>query len=448
MDMDSALEAIWLSILDSADEFMPSEVSERWLSTCTPVSCEGGRLLLSVPSQFARDMVDSKIRGPLAEWLRSGSVASSVELVVDESTMPEPESVQPERDRYAEAAVRSRLNPNYIFDTFVVGDSNNLAHAASENVSRNPGSVYNPLFIWGGVGLGKTHLMQAIGHYVLRTRERARVLYATCEEFTNDMIEMIRGSSSRPNAAAEFRDKYRNLDVLLIDDIQFLERKTETQEAFYNTFNSLRENGSQIVLTSDRPPQEIKDVEARLVSRFQQGLVADIKMPNFETRIAILRKKAELKGYRVPDEVISYIAENMPSNIRELEGTLHRVVLNAMINGEPMNSDNIAIWLRDIIKGGPKGNLSVDTIQQVTAESFNVTVDDLIGDKRTKDLVLARQIAMYLCRSLLDDSLKVIGRSFGDRDHSTVIHACNKVEEYIKSDSKIRSTVDNLRAKL
>lgn len=446
--MDSQAKNIWASVLAGAGEFIQPELSDRWFGMIEPVSLEGGVLVLSVPSPFAKEMIEKKISEPMSAWLKERSLADGVILRVDEGSLPELPPVAPERSRTIEAAERSNLNPKYVFSSFVVGKSNTLSHAASVTVSERPGERYNPLFIWGGVGLGKTHLMHAIGHKILQTRENAKVLYVSSERFTNDMIQSIRDYSSRPAATAEFRDKYRNLDVLLIDDIQFIGGKPETQEAFFNTFNALYDSGRQIVISSDRPPTEIKDVEERLISRFQQGLVTDIQLPNLETRIAILQKKAELKGYQVPEDVILFIAENIPSNIRELEGALNRVVMNASVYNEPMNSGNIALWIKDIIRTGSKGNMSIDTIQQLTAESYGVTVDDLIGDKRTKDLVMARQIAMYLCRDMLDDSLKVIGSAFSGRDHSTVLHACRKVEEAIKSDTKIKLIVDNLKTKM
>jgi chromosomal replication initiator protein len=385
--------------------------------------------------------MEKKILKPLEAFLNEKGYARSVFIHLDES--------QQEQER-AKAVIQTQaapnkngLNPNYVFDTFVVGKSNRLAHAASLAVSESPGVAYNPLFIWGGVGLGKTHLMHAIAHHVERNIQSPRTIYVSAEKFTNDMVASI-----KTNTNPEFRAQYRNLDVLLIDDIQFIGDKEGTQEEFFHTFNSLHESKKQVVISSDRPPKEIKGVEERLVSRFEWGLVTDIQQPDFETRVAILQKKAELKDLNIPEEVIIFLAQNIPSNIRELEGALNRVVAYSNVNSEPMNTENLGVWLKDILRHNAKGQISVDYIQQLTAESFGITIDDLISAKRTSDLALARQIAMYIARDKLNDSLQQIGYAFNKKDHTTVLHACKKIEELMKSSIRVKTIVDNIRNKL
>jgi chromosomal replication initiator protein len=412
-----------------------------WLSTCLPISISDGVFAIDVPNPFAKENMEKKILKPLEMFLNKRGYATSVSIHLDES--------QQEQDR-AKAVIqtqttgnRNGLNPNYVFDAFVVGKSNRLAHAASLAVSESPGIAYNPLFIWGGVGLGKTHLMHAIAHHVENNLQSARTLYVSSEKFTNDMITAI-----KTNSTNEFRAQYRNLDVLLIDDIQFIGDKEGTQEEFFHTFNSLHEAKNQVVISSDRPPKDIKGVEERLVSRFEWGLVTDIQQPDLETRVAILQKKAEIKGFKIPEEVILFLAQNIPSNIRELEGALNRVVAYSNVNSEPMNAENLGVWLKDILRHNAKGQISVDYIQQLTAESFGITVEDLISSKRTSDLALARQIAMYLARDKLNDSLQQIGYAFNKKDHTTVLHACKKIGELMKSNIRIKTIVDNIRNKL
>ena len=300
-----------------------------------------------------------------------------------------------------------------------------------------------PLFIWGGVGLGKTHLMHAIAHHVENSLQNPRTLYVSSEKFTNDMITSIRNKTTE-----DFRAHYRNLDILLIDDIQFIGDKEGTQEEFFHTFNSLHVAKKQVVISSDRPPKEIKGVEERLVSRFEWGLVTDIQQPDFETRMAILQKKAEMKGYEIPEDVILFLAQNISSNIRELEGALNRVVAYSNINSEPMNAKNIGVWLKDILRNRSGERISVDYIQQLTAESFGITVEDLISSKRTSDLALARQIAMFIAREKINDSLQQIGYAFNKKDHTTVLHACKKIENMMKTNIRVKTIVDNIRNKM
>jgi chromosomal replication initiator protein len=411
-----------------------------WLNTCLPISIDDGVLKIDVPNVFAKENMEKKIIKPLEAFLIERGYATSVAIHLNEDQPLPPRPQQPVGAPLNENGI---LNPTYVFENFVIGKSNRLAHAASLAVSESPGHAYNPLFIWGGVGLGKTHLMHAIAHHVRNNQQGGRTLYVSSEKFTNDMITSI-----KTNSTNEFRAQYRNLDVLLIDDIQFIGDKEGTQEEFFHTFNSLHEAKKQVVISSDRPPKEIKGVEERLVSRFEWGLVTDIQQPDLETRVAILQKKAEAKECNIPEDVILFLAQNIPSNIRELEGALNRVVAYSSVSAEPINIENLGTWLKDILRHNSKGQISVDYIQQLTAESFGISVDDLISTKRTSDLALARQIAMYLARSQLNDSLQQIGYAFNKKDHTTVLHACKKIEELTKSNIRVKMIVDNIRNKL
>ncbi len=324
------------------------------------------------------------------------------------------------------------LNPKYTFDTFVIGSGNRFAHAASLAVAEAPAKAYNPFFIYGGVGLGKTHLMHAIGHYVLEHNPNAKVVYLSSEKFTNEFINSI-----RDNKAIDFRNKYRNVDVLLIDDIQFLAGKESTQEEFFHTFNTLHEESKQIVISSDRPPKEIPTLEDRLRSRFEWGLITDITPPDLETRIAILRKKAKADGLDIPNEVMLYIANQIDTNIRELEGALIRVVAYSSLVNEDMTPELAAAALKDIIPNAKPRMISILDIQKAVGEHYNIRLEDFTAKKRTKSIAFPRQVAMYLSRELTDFSLPKIGEEFGGRDHTTVIHAHEKISSDVQKGSTI-----------
>jgi chromosomal replication initiator protein len=409
------------------------------------MSIDGGVLTINVANPFVKVSIENKLLAPLEKFLREKGYASGVAINIDET---------PQEQERAKAVVQSQtqlsrngLNPKYVFDAFVVGKSNRMAHAASLAVSESPGFAYNPLFIWGGVGLGKTHLMHAIAHHVEQNIQGARTLYVTSEKFTNDLITAIRHQTT-----PEFRAQYRDLDVLLIDDIQFISGRDSTQEEFFNTFNSLHGANKQIVISSDCPPKEMRGVEERLVSRFEWGLVTDIQQPDLETRVAILQKKAEerrddMKGYRIPEEVILFLAQHVSSNIRELEGALSRVILYSNNNSEPLSSENMGIWFNDILRNTAKGQASIDFIQQLIAEHYRINIEDLISSKRTANLAEARQIAMYISREALGATYQSIGHAF-NKDHSTIIHACDKIEKMMKDDFGVKSIVDNIMNKL
>ena len=330
-----------------------------------------------------------------------------------------------------------------MFETFVVGNSNRFAHAASLAVAEAPAKAYNPLFIYGGVGLGKTHLMHAIGHYVLENNKNAKVVYVSSETFTNELINAIRDDKT-----VEFRNKYRNIDVLLIDDIQFVAGKERTQEEFFHTFNTLHEANKQIVISSDRPPKEIPTLEDRLRSRFEWGLITDIQAPDLETRIAILRKKAKLENLSIPNDVIVYIANKINTNIRELEGALIRVVAYSSLTGHKINLELAEEALKDIIPQNNKKTVTIELIQQVVAKHFNLKVEDMKTKKRTQAIAFPRQIAMYLCREMTDASLPKIGEEFGGRDHTTVIHAFDKIRKSLKTDPNLDMTIKKIISEL
>ena len=349
------------------------------------------------------------------------------------------------------AAEKAGLNPKYTFDTFVVGGNNNFAHAASLAVAESPGEVYNPLFLYGGVGLGKTHLMHSIAHFILDKNPKKKVLYVTSETFTNELIEALKNGKTAGNESAmsKFRDKYRNNDVLLIDDIQFIIGKESTQEEFFHTFNALHSANKQIIISSDRPPKDMETLEARLQSRFEWGLIADISSPDYETRMAILRKKEELDGYNIDDEVIRYIATNIKSNIRELEGALNKLVALSNLEKREINISMAEEVLKDIISPNQKREVTPQVILEVVAEHYGISVSDIIGGKRNAEIVTPRQVVMYLCREITDTPYKAIGILLGNRDHSTIINGDGKVRKQLQAnDGSLKNNIDIIRKKL
>ena len=442
------LDIIWKEYYKYCMEKLGTEdkTAEIYLQTCMPLSLDDGVLTLDVATQFAMDQINSRYLARMRELLIETSFGTDVRLRVS-SHQPEDTRVQepqPKAQPPKPASGRNGLNPNYVFSTFVVGKSNRLPHAASLAVAESPGNTYNPFFIWGKVGLGKTHLMHAIGHHIEATNNNTKILYVSAEKFTNDLITAIRNNTNQ-----EFRARYRELDVLMIDDVQFIAGKEQTQEEFFWTFNTLHDAKKQIIISADRPPKDIEGIADRLVSRFEWGLVTDIQPPDLETRVAILQKKAEMKKYmNIPEDVIMFIAQNIPSNIRELEGSLNRIVACSDLNHEPINIENASVWLKDLIKEHPVGTVSIGLIQQMTAEAFGFSVEELLSKKRTADLALARQAAMYVARNKTNEALIQIAYAFNKKDHTVVIHACRKIAELIKTDLRIRSFVDNIVNKL
>ena len=338
---------------------------------------------------------------------------------------------------------KEQFNMHNTFDTFVIGPGNRFPHAASLAVAEAPAEAYNPLFIYGGVGLGKTHLMHAIGHHVLSNKPNAKVIYTSSEKFTNEFIKSI-----RDNETEAFREKYRKIDVLLIDDIQFIQNKEQTQEEFFHTFNELHQNNKQIVISSDRPPKEIAKLEDRLRSRFEWGLIVDITPPDYETRMAILQKKIEEDNLVIPPEALNYIANQIQSNIRELEGALTRLLAYSKLQGKPITTELTAEALKDIIQSPKSKKITIQDIQKVVGQYYSVRIEDFSAKKRTKSIAYPRQIAMYLSRELTDFSLPKIGEEFGGRDHTTVIHAHEKIVNDIKSDPTFKQEVENLEKEI
>ena len=446
------LTTLWQRIVIRVNEATPQHGAFLNLTQPEGVVERGGAttLLLSVPNEFARGVLENRLRGPITSALAAeieGDVRIAV--TVDESLAeqvqdePEPE-VRPGTGRGSErsserAPEDNQLNPRYIFETFVIGASNRFAHAAAVAVAEAPAKAYNPLFIYGDSGLGKTHLLHAIGAYAKDLYSGVRVRYVSSEEFTNDFINSIRDDKK-----SAFQRRYRDVDILLVDDIQFLENKERTQEEFFHTFNTLKNANKQIVISSDRAPKQLTTLEDRLRSRFEGGLITDITPPELETRIAILRKKAAQDKLNAPGDVLEYIGSKISSNIRELEGALIRVTAFASLNRQPVDMALAEIVLKDLIPGELGPEITSTTIMAQTAAYFSLTLDDLCGTSRSRALVNARQIAMYLCRELTDLSLPKIGQTFGGRDHTTVMHADRKIRQLMAERRSIFNQVTEL----
>ncbi len=435
---------LWNKALAVIETKISKPSFETWLKSTTAHSLKGNTLIIVAPNEFARDWLEERYTKLITEILYDITGEEvKVKFIIPQSQAEFDEEGLLETNKTSKKEqsdlASTMLNPKYKFDTFVIGSGNRFAHAASLAVAEAPAKAYNPLFIYGGVGLGKTHLMHAIGHYVLEHNPSAKVVYLSSEKFTNEFINAI-----RDNKAVEFRNKYRKVDVLLIDDIQFLAGKESTQEEFFHTFNTLYDENKQIVISSDRPPKEIPTLEDRLRSRFEWGLMTDITPPDLETRIAILRKKAKADGLDIPNEVILYIANQIDSNIRELEGALIRVVAYSSLINKDITAELAAEALKDIIPSSKPKVITIQDIQRVVGEQFNVRLEDFKAKKRTKSIAFPRQIAMYLSRELTDFSLPKIGEEFGGRDHTTVIHAHNKISQLIKSDPQLQKQIDEI----
>lgn len=466
--MSEDLKTLWGRVVERAKREWKKTHADL-LVDARPVSLDAGRLTLSFQTGWARDWVEARHLPELTEIVRDIIPGiRDLQLISreDEDAMPtalpvgERRVVRASRAgssaasynhvSYAPRTSVSRenmpvgtLNPRYTFESFVVGPSNRFAQAASLAVAEDPAGTYNPLFLYGGVGLGKTHLMQAISHYVRSHHRRMVVVYVSSETFTNDLINALQRRSM-----PEFRQKYRNVDVLLVDDIQFVAGKEQTQEEFFHTFNALYEAEKQIVISSDRPPKEIPTLEERLRSRFEWGLTTDIQPPDLETRVAILQNKAAEEGITLPNETYLYIAEAIESNIRELEGALIQVVAYANILNRPITPEVAEIALRDIISHKKNRVITIDQIQSVVASHFGVQVSDMKAKKRTRSIAFPRQIAMYLARELTDASLPKIGEEFGGRDHSTVIHACERVRQAVETERSFAQVIKELEHKI
>ena len=455
--MDKILEK-WDKILQEVkEEYEMTDVSfNTWLKPLTVSEVNNDKLYILVPlEKMARDFIEKKYMLPIKV-----AVVNQTGKDYDiEFILPEQEKKIKSSYHTASAQTMSdnisdnlNLNPNYTFDTFVVGNNNRMAQAASLAVAENPGEVYNPLFLYGGVGLGKTHLMHSIAHFIHSNRPDAKILYVSSETFTNELIDAIRNgkNSNGGNTAAlsKFREKYSNIDVLLIDDIQFIIGKESTQEEFFHTFNELRDARKQIVISSDKPPKDMETLEERIRSRFEWGLTADIGSPDYETRMAILKRKAEMDNFELDDEIFSYIANNIKSNIRELEGALNKLMAFSNLVQMPITMDLAVKELQNVISPDKPNEITPQLVLDVVCEHFQVSLDQLKSKSRSSNIARPRQIAMYLCKNMTDISLDGIGELLGGRDHSTVIHGVNKITEEYENTEATRSLIDTIKKKI
>lgn len=445
--MNTAVDSLWEDVLLNLKPQMNDESFELWFRPIKPLALDGGRLVLQVPNAFFADWLRDHYQGRIEQMVkeRSGepmTLSFQVLHNAQEALQPPPVTLAtPVAPPIPVGPVlETHLNARYTFETFVVGHSNRFAQAASQAVAKDPGKAYNPLFLYGGVGLGKTHLMHAIGHHMIKSNPRARVLYITSEKFINEFIDSLRFEKMN-----QFRQKYRSLDCLLIDDIQFLVNKESSQEEFFYTFNTLYDSRKQIVISSDRPPKEIPTLQERLITRFEWGVVADIQAPELETRIAILREKAEAEHLYVPDDVILFLASHVRKNIRELEGSLIRVVAHASLTGVSLTVDSAKETLRDVIaREEAAAPISLEKIQEVVSRHYHVDIHDMKSKRRTDAIAFPRQIAMYLVRTLTDMSTTQIGDSFGGKDHTTVMHASNKIKNRLETDPFFAALINKI----
>ena len=446
--MELPLESLWSQVLERLQLQLSRPTFETWIKTASAEQLENNCLVICTPNPFARnwlqkyyiktiaDVVQDILGYPVEIYITVAKGNESSRLVDAEISWPLPSATSISESLPSNRPKPTELNPKYVFSRFVVGSNSRMAHAASLAVAESPGREFNPLFLCGGVGLGKTHLMQAIGHYRLEIDPNSKIFYVSTEQFTNDLIASIRKDSMQ-----SFREHYRAADILLVDDIQFIEGKEGTQEEFFHTFNTLHEAGKQVVLASDRPPNQIPRLQARLCSRFSMGLIADIQPPDLETRMAILQKKAEYENMRLPREVIEYIASNYTSNIRELEGALIRAVAYISISGLPMTVGNLMPVLNT---AGEKVAASAETVLLVVADAFSVSPEELKSNSRRREISWARQIGMYLMRQHTDLSLPRIGEEFGGKDHTTVLYSCEKIAQLKDTDTSLEQKLRQL----
>ncbi|BDU49432.1 chromosomal replication initiator protein DnaA [Haliovirga abyssi] len=461
MEEMNAVE-VWKRILKILKWNINETDYNSWMLNVKPIDLTEDKLILEVDNKFIKDRIESKFKEKIIEILNEILILKGykdLEFRIKENEdnklffQKEEEPIKQEKKESKQSKQYKiqqnlfskgyyNLNDKYLFNNFIVGKSNEFAHAASEAVANAPGKVYNPLFIYGGVGLGKTHLMHAIGNSVLKNNSNKKVYYCSSEQFTNDLINSLKNDKMM-----EFRSKYRKLDLLLIDDIQFIAGKDSTQEEFFHTFNELHQAGKQIVLSSDRPPKEIDNVEKRLVSRFEWGLIADIQQPDYETRVAILSKKAEMENIKISKEVLEFIAETINSNIRELEGNLNRIVAKASILKKEINIDLVKDVFYDVVKRNNKV-VNKDKIIKVVSEYYEISIEDMISSKRKKDIAKSRQVAMYLLRDILSESFSAIGGIFGGKDHTTVMHSVSKIEKDMKENKYFEKDIMSLKEKI
>ena len=450
------VEENWEQILNKMKlEYCSSNISyNTWIAPLTVYEVTDDTVYILVKLRASLEHIEEKYLLPFKVCIAEVTgYEYEVSFVTDDHVVIQEKKDTAVKKQQSNAIFeQANLNPKYTFDTFVVGSNNNFAHAASLAVADSPGEIYNPLFLYGGVGLGKTHLMHSIAHFILEKDPTKKVLYVTSETFTNELIDALKiGKNGNELAMTTFREKYRNNDVLLIDDIQFIIGKESTQEEFFHTLNHLHVSGKQIIISSDKPPKDIETLEARLRTRFEWGLIADISSPDYETRMAILRKKEELDGlerYHIPDEVMQYIANNITSNIRELEGSLNKLIALANLENKPIDIPLAAEALKDMISPNNTREITPELIIEVVSDHFNVPAAELKGKKRNAEIVLPRQIVMYLCRKMTDTPLKTIGLILGGKDHASVSHGVKKIEHDVKTDEALNNTVNIIKKKL
>lgn len=439
----------WNEILDMFREIVPmADVTyELWIAPMKPYDFVDDKLVILMNKKEYLSIIRKRYNDSFRIAIMEVTEIKTEVLIIDEAGLDSLYKKEKEEDlSLADALKNANLNSRYTFDSFVVGSSNDLAHAACVATAELPGEQYNPLYIYGGAGLGKTHLMQSVAHFILQQNRHAKIRYVTSETFINEFVDSIRNKNNI--SPAEFRKKYRELDVLLIDDIQFLIGKEGTQEEFFHTFNALYDNRKQIIIASDKPPKDIDNLEERLRSRFEVGLIVDIQMPDVETRMAILRKKEELEGYNIDNEVIKYIADNIKSNVRELEGALTKVVAKSRLVKQPITLELAEELLRDHITPSERKEITSELIIEVVAEHYNLKTSDLASVTKKKTIAYPRQIAMYLCRELTNVPLVTVGELLGGRDHSTVIHGCEKISTELQTNEQLKSTIESLRKKI
>lgn len=462
---------VWSEILKKLEVELPKYLFEMWIKPNMILSLDENMLEIGTPKQFMKewietqyyhlfldtarfvtgtdiqikftslDLPDDSVKNETIEppAIPTQEVSGNEPIISPVNHSSEPKKITKINSQFTPEETIAYLNPKYIFETFVVGNSNRLAHATALAVSEAPAKAYNPLFLYGGVGLGKTHLMHAIGHRILKSHPNMKLMYISSEKFTNELINSIRDGNPE-----SFRQKYRYIDVLLVDDIQFLSKKEHTQEEFFHTFNTLYEANKQIIISSDRPPREIQTLEDRLRSRFQCGMLADIQPPDLETRIAILRKKSMTENLNIPNDVMVYLASRIDNNIRELEGALIRIIAYASLIKKTIDIDLATEALKDIFPNGRPKQINMELIQEVVSSYYKIKMDEFLAKKRTRNVAYPRQIAMYLCRELTDTSLPRIGEMFGGRDHTTVIHAYDKINRERAEDAKLNNIIKEL----
>ena len=478
-------QELWQAALGELEISLSKPNFTTWFKNTSIASYTDDKVIINVPNIFTKEYLSKKYHQAILKALKTiteNQNLKEIEYKIDSSvqnknifsgntqtqpTQPKTETQEiketptinqvntisevinkkPEAPLPNNQIKNNKLNPKYTFSTFIVGKNNELAHAAALAIIKNPGNAYNPLFIYGGVGLGKTHLMHAIGNKIMEDNPEASVSYVTCEAFTNDYMNAIRSASENPNSLEEFNNKYRSLDVFLIDDIQFLSGKERTEESFFNIFNDLQQNNKQIIISSDRPPKAIPGIEQRLISRFEWGMIADISMPDFETKIAIIEEKLKEKNAELKTEIVEYLARSINNNIRELEGIINKIIALSQLQNRTLSLNEVKEITSQLITNN-QNRLTPKAIIKIVAEYFDIPIEDIIGPCRKKNLTEPRQIIMYLIRDELKSSYPVIGQEIGGRDHTTVIHACDKVANNLKTNDKLRQDINTLKQKL